>query len=358
MSEDRDLERRLDDAFATTRPRRGFEDELWARLARRQPWWRRAARWNLMPAMGTIAAVVVVGLVFVFTHSGGAGSPGRSTSTASGRAQSDSAGPAAAPRVAGALPVPGALSVPPESKTPAGAAGALAYYGPANLTWAGNLPVLPPVVPVYSYPTPTAADTARFTHDLQAVAQPSPAPPGAYAGADFSLRILPPQPGREPMFALTPSAPSGTADAFLAQHGLRPDWPNQRVLDPVAGKLQFRREFDIPGYGQAGQVDQRGEPAGLEAQLGPNGAALVVTGPMPLSVSVQWTPVRNGQGVLADATAASTAGAPKVTLTQAQVVFIAVAAGDHGFFEPAYLLTGTFDLNGQTREMRLLVAAV
>jgi len=130
------------------------------------------------------------------------------------------------------------------------------------------------------------------------------------------------------------------------------------VLDPLSGKLQFRREFDIPGFGQAGQVDQRGEPAGLEAQLDPNGAALVVTGPLPLSVSVQWTPVHNAQSVLADVTSAGRPGAPKVTLTQARVVFIAVAAGDSGFFEPAYLLTGTFDLNGQMREMRLLVAAV
>ena len=46
MSEDEDLEllalqRQLDDAFQTTRPRRDFEDELWLRMQSRRPIWRR-----------------------------------------------------------------------------------------------------------------------------------------------------------------------------------------------------------------------------------------------------------------------------------------------------------------------------
>ena len=46
MSEDEDLEllalqRQLDDAFQTTRPRRDFEDELWLRMQSRRPIWQR-----------------------------------------------------------------------------------------------------------------------------------------------------------------------------------------------------------------------------------------------------------------------------------------------------------------------------
>jgi len=58
-----ELEGRLSRAFAGTRPRRGFEDELWARLERRgsagRRWpWRRLAPW---PAAGALAAVLVIG---------------------------------------------------------------------------------------------------------------------------------------------------------------------------------------------------------------------------------------------------------------------------------------------------------
>ena len=50
-----ELERKLGAAFAGTRPRRGFEDELWARLQPRRPWWRPAAA-NPWPALGAVAA--------------------------------------------------------------------------------------------------------------------------------------------------------------------------------------------------------------------------------------------------------------------------------------------------------------
>jgi hypothetical protein len=42
VSEERELEalqKRLDHAFATTRPRRGFEDELWSRMQARRSLW-------------------------------------------------------------------------------------------------------------------------------------------------------------------------------------------------------------------------------------------------------------------------------------------------------------------------------
>src|SRR6202022_1233156 len=38
MSEDPDLERRLEAMFASARPRHGFEDDLWRRIEARRPW--------------------------------------------------------------------------------------------------------------------------------------------------------------------------------------------------------------------------------------------------------------------------------------------------------------------------------
>lgn len=69
-----ELERQLDAAFASTRPRRGFEDELWQRLQARQPWWRRLRlpRRAALPALGGLAAVLVAGFVVAGMASSGA----------------------------------------------------------------------------------------------------------------------------------------------------------------------------------------------------------------------------------------------------------------------------------------------
>jgi hypothetical protein len=47
-----------------------------------------------------------------------------------------------------------------------------------------------------------------------------------------------------------------------------------------------------------------------------------------------------------------------VALTQAELVYVLVPAGDHSFYEPAFLFSGTFKLNGQTLTKRVLVPAV
>src|SRR5919199_5606445 len=73
----KDLERRLDGAFAAARPRAGFQDELWARLQPRRPWWRPAIA--PAPALGALAAVLLLGGLAAFlvprAHLG-QGSPG------------------------------------------------------------------------------------------------------------------------------------------------------------------------------------------------------------------------------------------------------------------------------------------
>jgi hypothetical protein len=57
-----ELEHKLTASFTGTRPRRGFEDELWGRLERRHG--PRAGSWRLRtwPALGALAAVVLIGL--------------------------------------------------------------------------------------------------------------------------------------------------------------------------------------------------------------------------------------------------------------------------------------------------------
>ena len=76
MSDDKDdlelaaLQRQLDDAFETTRPRRGYEDELWLKLQARRPFWSRlrdalagfAGGIREVPALpaATVAAVLVL----------------------------------------------------------------------------------------------------------------------------------------------------------------------------------------------------------------------------------------------------------------------------------------------------------
>src|SRR5437773_12313957 len=46
------LQRELDDAFATTRPRRGFEDQLWLRMQARRPLWTRLR--DVIGSMGAL----------------------------------------------------------------------------------------------------------------------------------------------------------------------------------------------------------------------------------------------------------------------------------------------------------------
>src|SRR5260370_39072649 len=73
MNEDEDLElqalqRRLDDAFQTTRPRAAFEDELWSKMHARRPLWSRVSEFftglvgSIREAPAVPAAVAAVDL--------------------------------------------------------------------------------------------------------------------------------------------------------------------------------------------------------------------------------------------------------------------------------------------------------
>jgi hypothetical protein len=95
MSEDEDLDllalqRQLDDAFQTTRPRHDFEDELWLRMQSRRPIWQRVGDGiaglvaGIRESPGVPSAAVAVALVVllgagIYTLSGLHGAGGRRT---------------------------------------------------------------------------------------------------------------------------------------------------------------------------------------------------------------------------------------------------------------------------------------
>ena len=103
MSEPEDLElealqRQLDDAFETTRPRAGFEDELWTRMQAHRPagtrlrdaWLGLVQGIREVPAvpMAAVAAVLVVVLGAGALVYSGLGRGGGAASTAAGGAES------------------------------------------------------------------------------------------------------------------------------------------------------------------------------------------------------------------------------------------------------------------------------
>jgi hypothetical protein len=159
------LERQLDAAFASTRPRRGFEDELWERLhARRRRWW--TLSW-LTPAQslaGGLAVVALFGLligtVALFNRHENSGSGTPSTAAEKSVATSGSAdtgrqlapqapgAQASAPQPFGTLPAPaGAFVV----QVPAGGRLSPLPAGVRTTILDGSLPQPAPTLSVFRY---------------------------------------------------------------------------------------------------------------------------------------------------------------------------------------------------------------
>src|SRR6266851_4977444 len=153
MNEDEDLElqalqRRLDDAFQTTRPRAAFEDELWSKMQARRPLWSRVSEF-FTGLVGSIREAPAVPAAAV-AGSRYAGTFGR-------------------------LPVPAAAATnaPPKVANPShDTGGALAnpnaYAGPINVVWAGQFSVSLTNAPVYRYFEPSSADADQFATSIGA----------------------------------------------------------------------------------------------------------------------------------------------------------------------------------------------
>jgi len=387
MNEDEDLElqalqRRLDDAFQTTRPRTGFEDELWSKMQARRPVWSRVTEFfsgligSIREAPAVPAAAVAVVLVVALgigiiarsgIHVGGGPSSSSSEFTSTSLGASRNAGSF------GRLPLPAAVSVPPKTANPpydaAAPSSAGSYAGLVNLAWAGQLPVNLANAPVYRYTEPSAADADQFAASIGASGRS-----GSYAGSGFVLGVSGTIPAlaREPSYTLTPDrstlpppgpTPVDTAEAFLAAHSLVPAWPYTVTTANAADvvRVLYLRQFDLPAGGRAYLVDRTGEPYGIEVDLR-NGQPLQALGPMPLYLDVAVYPIISGdqavRAALGTSPNRSAPNVPTVRLTNVELAYALAIAGDHSFYEPVFVFSGTFTQNGVAYLKRVIVPAV
>ena len=168
------LQRELDDAFQTTRPRPAFEDELWLKMQTSRPPARRlgdalAAFFQgirEVPAvpLAAVAAVLVVVIgvgIIAYSGRGHLGGGGASSTAGESAARADQLYAGAF----GRLPTPAFNGGAKNATAPqAGAGGAVPEYsGPVQLTWTGKLDLTITSAPVYRYnePSTSSADALR-----------------------------------------------------------------------------------------------------------------------------------------------------------------------------------------------------
>lgn len=386
------LQRELDDAFATTRPRAGYEDELWLRMQAQRPapnkirdafagFFQGIRTVPAVPAAAT-AAVLVVALgvgALLYTGSLQKSSPTAGSALFAGGSTSQ-----ATAGTFGRLPTPvfnpvvKNNSATPASPNDSNAGSQTAYFGPATLTWAGQLKVTISSAPVLRYREPSAGKADEFAAALGASLDDRSAGLGTYSARDYKLLVRgtvqsPPQ---SPAYTITPTplmppvaaagaSPADVATVFLSEHSLAPQWPNTVVVQKSGETTQvlFIRQFEALGYGPAKLIDSQGEPYGLEVDLKGN-SVLRVVGLLPVNLDSAIYPIISGdQAIRAALTpspkqpAAGTAG-PAVQLTKADLVYVLAPARDQSFYEPAYLFSGAFQMNGTTYVMRVLVPAI
>jgi len=394
------LQRQLDDAFETTRPRVGFEDELWTRMQARRPagtrlrdaWQGLVQGIRAVPAFPTAAVaallVVVIGVGVVtmsgLSHirlGGSATAPGSQYSSRSDTAIARGAfGKLPAPALNAGLPTKsgpgGGYSAAPTAQPSAAAAPGGQYAGPVTLTWTGKLALTLGSAPVYRYHEPSTNIADQFATSLGAILQARPSGYlGSYETRDFSLRVRGTvlTPAHEPAFVLLPitslqpvdaaGGPVDVATVFLAEHNLVPTWPyTTEITQGDQTKVMFLRQFAVAGYGNAYVIDAAGERSGLEVDLKdnrPTGAG----GPLPLELESASYPIISADEAVRSALASSpppagATNAPIVALTDAELVYALVVAGDHSFYEPAILFSGKFTVSGASYTKRVLVPAV
>jgi hypothetical protein len=379
------LQRQLDDAFQTTRPRRGFEDELWLRMQTHRPFLARIrdGLGGLFQAMreapavpaAAIAALLVVAIGVGIFRLGGTGDR---TGSATNLSQGGSAyGPVTQPyrpqTAFGPLPAPAALRTAGPKIAPKLPAD---YPGPVTLTWTGQLNLGITSAPVFRYFEP-ASTTADQLATALGVASVSPAAGdlGTYAspGLHLQVRGTIQSPPLEPFFYLVPAetstagasaAPADIAGSYLATLSLAPAWPYTVATDTAGDitKVRYLRQFDVPTYGPAYVVDSSGEKYGIEVDV-KGGKPVAVGGPLPLGLDSADYPIISADRavVMALTSQVGQAGAavePLVNLNRAELVYVLVVAGDHSFYEPAILFSGPLSVDGHSYVKRVLVPAV
>jgi hypothetical protein len=378
------LQRQLDDAFETTRPRAGFEDELWTRMQARRPagtrlrdaWLGLLQGIREVPAvpLAAVAAVLVVVLgagVLVFTDLGRRGA----SSTATGGEAAAQPAPLSSAGAFGRLPSP---VLAPRTAAPNSVTAPTAdYAGPVALAWTGTLVLNMSTAPVFRYQEPSTSDADQFATSLGAILVSRPAGfLGSYQTTDLSVRVRGTihSPASEPTFILLPNASVGAIDAaggpadlalvFLAEHSLAPSWQytSASIVSGDVSTVTLLRQFGVTGYGYANLVDSSGERYGIQVDL-TGGRPTAATGPLPLNLGSVPYPIISADQAIRSALASAPAGGagtgvPTATLTTAELVYTLVVAGDHSFYEPSILFSGTFTVNGTKYVKRVLVPAV
>ena len=327
LEELQELEKRLDAAFAATRPRPQFEAELRERIRRRRPpvpWWERV---GAGPLAGAAAALLLVaGFGYLLLNAGHGG--GASGSSAARPQDRGAAAPAAASF--GTLPRP---QLPATASAPAAGGRELAP-APAGL---------PGSAPVYRYAEPPPADADGFASSHGARPTTVASAARLYQGAGFTLTVLPTNAaeGIQPSFVLTPQGrePEGSGPAagdaeaaarrFLDQQHLQAPEP-ARVEATVAPNLPTVVRF-VPQLNGADLLTTAGTPAGLAVVVKADGSVFQASGPLPLSLQPALYPL-----------------APYAQLAQqagpgydhAVLVYVLAFEGGYGYLEPAVLFTG------------------
>ena len=390
MSDDGDelelaaLQRQLDDAFETTRPRRGFDDELWLRVQSSRPAPSRirdafAGLWGAIRAVPVVPASVIATVLIVAVtvglitrsgaHLGGSGGAASQYAPAEGRLAAGNFGRLPTPVFNGAK-----ANVPnPNTGQQVGAA------APVRYTWTGTLILNIATAPVFRYNEPSSSAADQFATALGAVLRDRPSGfLGSYSAADYTLKVrgtvqAPPSSPAYFIFSSTSmpaidaagAGPGDQATIFLAEHSLVPQWAYTIEVDSSGDplKVRFERQFAAPGYGQAYLVDAGGQRYGLEVDLSANRPVLV-SGLLPVSLDeADYRVISADDAVRAALAAAPTtiAGATPgstLQLDHAELVYVLVPAGDHSFYEPAILFSGSQKVGGQTIVTRVLVPAV
>jgi hypothetical protein len=250
------------------------------------------------------------------------------------------------------------------------------YPGAVNLTWTGQLNLSITSAPVFRYFEPAAATADQLATSLGvASVAPTGGDLGTYASPALYLQVRGTiqSPPLEPFFYLVPAetptagasaAPADIANSYLSTLSLAPAWPYTVATETAGGvtKVRYLRQFDVPSYGPAYVVDGSGQKYGIEVDV-KAGKPVGVTGPLTLGLdSANYPIISAGRAIsLALSSAVAQAGPaaePTVNLNKAELVYVLVVAGDHSFYEPAILFSGTLAAGGHTYMKRVLVPAV
>src|SRR5215469_17266945 len=196
------LQRQLDDAFATTRPRRGFEDELWTRMqATRPPTSRVRDAFTALvqgvraipavPTAAVAAALVVVVGVGLFAYAGlGHGAQNGASGATQLSNDNGFRGASQGANTFGRLPSPVFNTAPSAAFPRASATAGGEFPGAAQLVWAGAVTALVAAAPVFRYREPSATDADQFASALGAALRDRPSGfLGSYSTTTYTLKV-------------------------------------------------------------------------------------------------------------------------------------------------------------------------